>query len=160
MQKLKKKDISRENNPYSNYTPVSLDLIFQMYHEYDNTLHTRNMLEYDDQLLQVNRLLELHPSLFEEIGYKHVIVDEFQDTDLPQIHLLNKIIDTSSFKSFMAVGDDSQSIFAFRHTSPEYMINFGQYFTPNFDDFNLVENHRSTKNIINLANTINNKAEK
>lgn len=156
---IKKEGYTRENNPYSNYTPVSLDLIFQMYREYDNTLHTRNMLEYDDQLLQVNRLLELHPSLFEEIGYKHVIVDEFQDTDLPQIHLLNKIIDTSSFKSFMAVGDDSQSIFAFRHTSPEYMINFGQYFTPNFDDFNLVENHRSTKNIINLANTINNKAE-
>lgn len=152
---IKKEGYTREENPYINeYDPVSLDLLFQMYDEYDNTLHMRNFVEYDDQILQVFKLLEVHPTLFEEIGYRHIIVDEFQDTDLPQIKLLNKINDTASFKSFMAVGDDSQSIFAFRHTSPEYMINFGDYFG-RFDDFALVENHRSAGDIIDFANKVN-----
>lgn len=152
---IKKEGLTRENNPYlDKYDPVSLDLIFQMYDEYDRTLHIRNLVEYDDQILQVFKLLEVHPTLFDEIGYRHIIVDEFQDTDLPQIKLLNKINDTASFKSFMAVGDDSQSIFAFRHTSPEYMINFGDYFG-RFDDFALVENHRSAGDIIDFANKVN-----
>lgn len=152
---IKKEGYTRENNPYENqYGEVSLDLLFQMYEEYDATLHRRNLIEYDDQILLIFQLLEVHPTLFDEIGYKHIIVDEFQDTDLPQIRLLNKINDTASFKSFMAVGDDSQSIFAFRHTSPEYMINFGDYFGF-FDDFNLVENHRSAGDIIQFANKVN-----
>lgn len=151
---IKKEGHTRETNPYRNYDTVSLDLIFQMYDEYDRQLHQRNLLEYDDQILQVFKLLEVHPTLFDEIGFEHIIVDEFQDTDLPQINLLNNILDTPSFKSFMAVGDDSQSIFAFRHTSPEYMINFDTYFG-RFDDFSLVENHRSTGDIIDFANKIN-----
>lgn len=152
---IKKEGYTRDNNPYEDtYKPESLNTIFQMYDEYTHTLKDRCFVEYDDQILETFRLLELHPTLFEEIGYKHIIVDEFQDTDLPQINLLNKIIDTASFQSFMAVGDDSQSIFAFRHTSPEYMINFGDYFG-RFDDFNLVENHRSAENIINFANKVN-----
>jgi len=152
---IKKEGYTRENNPYEHqYSPVSLDLIFQMYNEFEFTLKMRNMVEYDDQLIKVFELLKVHPTLFEEIGYKHIIVDEFQDTDLPQIRLLNQIMDTTSFKSFMAVGDDSQSIFAFRHTSPEYMIHFDEYFG-RFDDFNLVENHRSAGDIIDFANKVN-----
>ena len=151
---IKKEGYTREDNPYRRMDDVSLDLVFQMYREYDDTLHARNLLEYDDQILQTFKLLEVRPTLFEEIGYRHIIVDEFQDTDLPQIKLLNKINDTESFKSFMAVGDDSQSIFAFRHTSPEFMINFGNYFG-HFDDFKLVENHRSAGDIIDFANKVN-----
>lgn len=151
---IKKKGYTREEHSLSGYDTVSLDLIFQMYDEYDSQLHMRNLLEYDDQIIQAFKLLEVHPTLFDEIGFEHIIVDEFQDTDLPQIKLLNHILDTASFKSFMAVGDDSQSIFAFRDTSPEYMINFGNYFG-HFDDFSLVENHRSTGDIIDFANKIN-----
>lgn len=152
---IKKEQYTLDNNPYVNeYDPVSLDLIFQMYDEFERCLKARNMVEYDDQLLKVFELLKVHPTLFDELGYRHIIVDEFQDTDLPQIKLLNQINNTASFKSFMAVGDDSQSIFAFRHTSPEYMINFEQYFG-RFDDFNLVENHRSAGRIIDLANKVN-----
>lgn len=152
---IKKEGYTLENHPYEGrYGQVSISMIFEMYKEFNAELKHRNLVEYDDQIIQTFELLRIHPSLFEEIGYKHIIVDEFQDTDLPQINLLNQIIDTTSFKSFMAVGDDSQSIFAFRHTSPEYMINFGDYFG-RFDDFNLVENHRSAGDIIDVANKIN-----
>lgn len=152
---IKKEGYTRLDNPYlQKYQEVSLDLLFQMYEEYNNQLFSRGLLEYDDQILKTFELLRIHPTLFDEIGFKHIIVDEFQDTDLPQINLLNEIIDTASFKSFMAVGDDSQSIFAFRHTSPEYMINFGSYFG-HFDDFSLVDNHRSNGKTIDFANKIN-----
>jgi len=152
---IKKEGYTREENPYHHrFDNVSIDLIFQMYDEYDSTLKMRNLLEYDDQILKVFNLIDVHPNLFEEIGYKHIIVDEFQDTDLPQINLLNQIIDTTKFMSFMAVGDDSQSIFAFRHTSPEYMINFENYFG-RFDDFALVDNHRSNGGTIAFANKVN-----
>lgn len=153
-EKIKKERWTRQQNGLTEYSPKSQDIIFQMYDEFDRILHERNFVEYDDQLLEVMKLLEVHPTVFEEMGFRHIIVDEFQDTDLPQIELLKKICDTGSFLSFMAVGDDSQSIFAFRHTSPEYMINFGDYFGF-YRDFSLVENHRSASNIIDFANNLN-----
>lgn len=150
---IKKEGYTLDSNPYR-FKQESMYKIFQMYNEYDRQLHSRNMLEFDDQIIETFRLFDIHPNLAEEIGYKHIVVDEFQDTDLPQINLLNKLIDQSKFESFMAVGDDSQSIFSFRHTSPEYMINFGDYFG-RFDDFSLVENHRSNKLTIDFANKVN-----
>lgn len=127
--------------------------IFEMYKEYSEMLKISNFLEFDDHIPYVEKLYELNNRLFEDMGYKHILVDEFQDTDYPQIKLLQKMIDTTCFKSFMAVGDDSQAIFGFRHTSPEYMINFENYFG-RFTDFSLIENHRSTSNIVDLANSI------
>lgn len=134
-----------------------LKTVFEMYDEFSRILKTANLLEFDDQLTLVDRLYAMNHNLFEEMGFKHILVDEFQDTDLPQIRLLQKMIDTSCFKSFMAVGDDSQAIFGFRHTSPEFMINFEQYFG-RFTDFSLIENHRSTSNIVDLANSISEKS--
>lgn len=147
----------RQYATFSTYSSKDISTIFSMYNEFCHILKTSGLLEFDDQLLEVNRLYEMNPSLFEEMGFKHILVDEFQDTDLPQIKLLQKMIDTTCFKSFMAVGDDSQSIFGFRHTSPEFMINFETYFG-RFEDFSLVENHRSTKAIVDFANKVNEKA--
>lgn len=160
---IKKEGYTRDTLPDDfnrgrRYTDRDLDVLFLMYEEFNKQLKERCLLEYDDQIREVERLLTIRPSLFNEMGYQHIIVDEFQDTDLPQINLLQKMIDTTCFKSFMCVGDDSQSIFAFRHTSPEYMINFQNYFG-NFDSFNLVENHRSPRALINYANSINDMAE-
>ena len=160
---IKKEKYTRDtfDQRYANaheYTSADLDILFLMYEEYQRQLKDRALLEYDDQLGEVERLLKIHPTLFEEMGFEHIIVDEFQDTDFPQIELLQKMIDTTKFKSLMCVGDDSQSIFAFRHTSPEYMINFENYFG-NSQSFNLVENHRSPKAVIKYANQINSMAK-
>ncbi len=158
---IKKEGYTREYFPEEwkrDYTSNDLDYLFMMYDEYNSQLKERDMLEFDDQIIFVNKLLEMNPHLFEELGYEHIIVDEFQDTDLPQIQLLQKMIDIPQFKSLMCVGDDSQSIFAFRHTSPEYMVNFGNYFG-RFDDFSLVENHRSNRATIDYANKVNDQAK-
>lgn len=138
-------------------TNRDLRTVFEMYDEYSSILKAANLLEFDDQLVLVEKLYSMDHNLFENMGYKHILVDEFQDTDLPQIKLLQKMIDTTCFKSFMAVGDDSQAIFGFRHTSPEFMINFENYFG-RFTDFSLIENHRSTSNIVDLANSISEKS--
>lgn len=162
---IKKEGYTRNNYPAEwnqhydkGYTPEQLDILFMMYDEFNQQLKEKDMMEFDDQIIGVNKLYEMNPSLFEEMGYEHIIVDEFQDTDLPEIEMLQKMCETTGFKSLMCVGDDSQSIFAFRHTSPEYMVNFGNYFG-RFDDFSLVENHRSNRSTITVANQINDLAQ-
>lgn len=142
-------------NPYTDqYSQESLAYIFQMYNEYTAQMKRRNLIDYSDQLNSVFQLLEIHPDLFHQMGWEHIIVDEFQDTDPKQVELLNKMIENPHFKSFMAVGDDSQSVYGFRGASPEILVHFGNYFGA-FTDFNLVENHRSSGNIIDNANNIN-----
>ena len=156
--KIKSGDITRDNikQQYSrSLKQEDIDTIFTAYDLYGQELTKRNLMEFTDQLDFTMKLLEMHPDLFEQMGYKHIIIDEFQDTDLPQIKLLQQMIDTGCFRSFMAIGDDSQSIFGFRHTSPEYMINFDQYFGEHFDDFSLTTNHRSDKAIVDFANKVN-----
>ena len=88
---------------FAAYSSQDITTIFAMYDEFCHILKTSGLLEFDDQLLEVNRLYEMNPSLFEEMGFKHILVDEFQDTDLPQIKLLQKMIDTTCFKSFMVM---------------------------------------------------------
>lgn len=161
---IKKNGYTRENHKLT-YKDEDLDKIFLAYDRFQEELKLRSAIEFDDQMRLVNELYDQNPNLFKEYGlpdengntygFKHVIVDEFQDTDVLQIELLHKICDVNAHRSLMCVGDDCQSIFAFRGTTPEYMINFGEYFGDNFTDYELIENHRSTANVISLANKVN-----
>ena len=125
-----------------------------MYDRYQSELDRLHYIEFDDQIVLVKKLGEVDPEFYDRLGYEHIIVDEFQDTDLKQIELLQKMIRGTDFRSFMAVGDDSQSIFGFRFTTPEYMINFDRYFGE-FTDLNLLTCRRCPQPIVNLANRIN-----
>lgn len=131
--------------------------LLNAYKDYDQALKSRNLIEYADQELLVFRLLEKHPDYFKSFGFEHIIVDEFQDTNHIQFEMLKKLADTPDFRSFMVVGDDSQSIFAFRGSTPEYIINFFKMFGAGEDGkaINMTENHRSTPEIIGFANYIN-----
>ena len=168
------------------FSSEDLTTIFSIYDAFNKTLFERNMIEYDDQIRFVFKLGEEHPEVFSELvtaspedrgfvenvedlpatdeslgGYQYIIVDEFQDTDLPQINLMKKLIDTPDFKGLMVVGDDSQSIYGFRYTSPEYMINFKNYFGDEqhpVHDFALTICRRCTPEIIKVANYVNRQA--
>lgn len=133
----------------------SFQELLDCYQEYGEELKKRNYIEYADQELMVFELLKKHPDYFKKNGYEHIIVDEFQDTNEIQFELLKRLIDTPDFKSFMVVGDDSQSIFAFRGSSPEYIVHFFAKLGIVGKQFNMVENHRSTPQIIEFANNIN-----
>lgn len=124
--------------------------------EYDDCLHKSNLIEYADQELLIFELLKKNPFYFEDYGFEHIIVDEFQDTSQLQFEILKNIINSSlEFKSFLVVGDDSQSIFGFRGSDPRFIIEFEKKLGEDVQDFYLLENHRSTENIINFANKIN-----
>ena len=132
--------------------------ILEAYNIYDASLKKNNLIEYADQELLMFKVLEKNPDYLWKFGFKHIIVDEFQDSDQAQIELIKKLTECPSYRSLMVVGDDSQSIFSFRGTSPKYIVNFFDYFkdlSKNKKDMYLLENHRSKPEIIDLANKIN-----
>ena len=129
--------------------------LINLYDDYDAELRENNLIEFADQEMMLFELLQKDPYYLEQFGFKHIIVDEFQDTNLKQMELLKILISAPSCESMMVVGDDSQAIFSFRDTSPEYIINFRNYIGEETDDIYLLENHRCTPEIIDFANKIN-----
>lgn len=127
------------------------ELIYEMYFKFNEMMKARNLLQYQDQVLYLIELLEKNPSLIEKYGYKHIIVDEYQDTNFTQIKLLQLLKQYKQLASLMVVGDDFQSIFGFTNTTPENIINFDKQFD-NVKDIYLLDNFRSTPEICNLAN--------
>ena len=131
--------------------------LVKLYDEYDAELRENNLIEFADQEMMLFELLQQDPYYMEKFGFKHIIVDEFQDTSLKQMELLKVLVSIPAFESLMVVGDDSQAIFGFRDTSPEYIINFGKQIGETTDDIFLLENHRCTPEIIDFANQMNEK---
>lgn len=129
--------------------------LMKLYDSYDDTLRSSNLIEYDDQISLLFELVYHDPAFMEKLGFEHIIVDEFQDTDQQQIDILKLLINTPSFKSLMVVGDDSQAIYGFRDTSPDYIIHFEDYISQPIDDVYLLDNFRCTPEIIHFANEIN-----
>lgn len=126
--------------------------VMDFYKEYNAELKKRNKLDYEDQL----RLLsELKPyKIFETLPYVHFIIDEFQDSNPNQLDIIEELIRVNkNIKSLVVVGDTMQSIYGFRNTSPENLMNFGSRFqgTVNID---LTKNFRSDKGIVDWANII------
>lgn len=131
--------------------------LIQLYDVYDAQMRENNLIEFADQEMMLFELLQKDPYYLEQFGFKHIIVDEFQDTNLKQMELLKYLVASPAFESLMVVGDDSQAIFSFRNTSPEYIINFRKYIGEENDDIYLLENHRCTPEIIEFANSMNEK---
>lgn len=138
-------------------TPDSvISKLIQLYDAYDRKLKANGLIEFIDQENLMFEVLDSDPSyLMNHYGYRHIVVDEFQDSSLGQIELIKRMTDMPTFESLMVVGDDSQAIYGFRDTSPEYLINFQQYIGKPTQDIFLVDNYRSTPEIIDFANKIN-----
>lgn len=129
-----------------------------LYDKYDEKLREENLIEFSDQEVLVFEYLHKDPFYLEKFGYEHIIVDEFQDTGTGQLNLIKKLIDCASYKSLMVVGDDSQSIYEkMKGARPEVIIHFEKFIGKAVDTINLVENYRSTPEIIDCANNMNKK---
>lgn len=127
-----------------------------LYPIFDKELKDHNLIEYTDQEILPFKIFETIPDYLQNrFMFKHIIVDEFQDSNVGQISLIKILRQLPTFQSLMVVGDDSQAIFGFRETSPEYIIKFAEYMGEPVNDIFLVENHRSTPQIIDFANKIN-----
>ncbi len=134
---------------------TAYEKIFELYAKYEDILMEQNLYDFADQEKKIFELVRKDPYFLDNLGFKHIIVDEFQDSNKGQLDLLKLLIDTKDFESLMVVGDDSQAIFGFRDCSPEYIINFFDILGEEGEDIYLVENHRCTPEIIDFANKIN-----
>lgn len=146
---LKKLDVDKKN-----ITRETLEKLMLLYQEYNKKLIEENYLEYADQEWMVIDLYRMIPEYFRSTGIKHVIVDEFQDSNLRQLSIIKCLCQSSVITSLMVVGDDAQAIYGFRDTSPKNIIHFFDLMCCQGQDFNLLANFRSVPGVINFANKI------
>lgn len=131
------------------------DMFLKAFGRYEAALKEKGLMEFSDMESMIFDVFEKDPSYLENLGIKHFIVDEFQDTNEREIGILKKMREIPSFESLMAVGDDSQSIFGFKATTPEYIVRFSETMGEEVDTITLTENFRSRKDIIDFANSVN-----
>lgn len=122
-------------------------------HAYETAKRQRQLLDYDDLLLRLRELLDASPDSRRAVArnYRYLLVDEYQDTNRLQAELIRKLAD--GHDNVMVVGDDSQSIYAFRGATFRNIMDFPTLF-PGATIYKLEENYRSTQPILNLANEI------
>lgn len=140
------------------YTPEQAEEIWRTNERFSALMVENNLKDYSDQQYQVVRLLsEINPeAVTETYRFKHVIVDEFQDSNDFQMLFISELINTSKFESLMVVGDDAQAIYLFRGTSPENIINFEEKLGAGLpvEEYLLTENYRSAAEIVDLSNEV------
>lgn len=122
----------------------------QMYHAYRRE---HNVLDYDDLLFELEASLKENPVLLKRMHerFRHIMVDEYQDTNMVQARLVRLL--TGENTAVMAVGDDAQSIYAFRGANVQNILEFPKLF-PGCEIVRLEENYRSVQPILNIANAI------
>lgn len=134
--------------------------IAAIYEEYENTLNNNNAIDFDDMLMLTVKLLdhntEIRTHYYER--FKHIMVDEYQDTNLAQYNLVNmlytnKLAEVPPERSLCVVGDVDQSIYSWRGADYTIIMNFQKDFK-NTKLIKLEQNYRSTANILNVANAI------
>ena len=127
--------------------------IHSIYRLYAQLCRQSGVMDFDDILLNMNILLRDHPDALLSIAdrFDYILVDEYQDTNFSQYLILKKL--SQSRRNICVVGDDSQSIYAFRGARIENILNFKKDF-PEAKTFRLERNYRSTRVIVNAANSL------
>lgn len=138
-----------------NLSRYTAEEVIKLYDEYDDKMREEGFIEFADQESMIFELFHRDPFYLESFGFRHIIVDEFQDSNEREINIIKLLRDTPCFESLMVVGDDSQAIFSFKDTTPDYIINFEDAMGEEVDTINLLHNYRSQAEIIDFANQIN-----
>ena len=137
---------------YPHYMELESDIerLFAIYGEYKKS---HNLMDYDDLLLNLVKLLRGEESIRAELSayYRYIMVDEYQDTNTLQAEIIRQL--ASKHQNVMVVGDDSQSIYAFRGSTIRNILEFPEQFSE-CKVITLEENYRSTQAILNVANEI------
>ena len=127
--------------------------ICDVYQHYAHKCKQAGVMDFDDILLNMNILLRDNPAALESIAgrFDYIMVDEYQDTNFAQYLILKKL--SQFHHNLCVVGDDSQSIYAFRGAKIENILNFKKDY-PEHHIFRLEQNYRSTKVIVDAANSV------
>ena len=124
-----------------------------IYKEYVDRCFKAGAMDFDDLLLRTNELLTRFPEVLARYQdrFRYILVDEYQDTNHSQYLIVRALSDR--YQNICVVGDDAQSIYAFRGANISNILNFHR----DYDDvkvYRLEQNYRSTKNIVNAANAV------
>jgi DNA helicase II / ATP-dependent DNA helicase PcrA len=128
-------------------------MFIDIYEKYSLQCRKDNVMDFDDLLVNVNILFRSFPEVLAKYQnlFQYILVDEYQDTNYAQYLILKNL--AAKHKNIAVVGDDAQSIYAFRGARIENILNFKSDY-PNYKLYKLEQNYRSTKNIVNAANTL------
>ena len=127
--------------------------VLDVYKQYEERLMANNALDFDDLLMKPIELFTNNPKVLKEYQerFKYILIDEYQDTNEAQ-YLLTKML-SAKYKNICVVGDDSQAIYSWRGANYKNILNFEK----DYKDTKVVyleENYRSTKTILNAANSV------
>src|SRR6187402_832491 len=125
----------------------------EIYANYVERCFKSGAMDFDDLLLKTNELLNRFPDVLAKYQdrFRYILVDEYQDTNHSQYLIVRALSDR--FQNICVVGDDAQSIYAFRGANINNILNFQKDYE-NVRTYRLEQNYRSTKNIVEAANTI------
>ncbi len=125
----------------------------EIYRNYVNRCFKSAVMDFDDLLLNTNQLLNSSPETlikYQKI-FKYILVDEYQDTNYSQYLIIKSLADR--YQNLCVVGDDSQSIYSFRGANIDNILNFKKNY-PECTTYKLEQNYRSSKNIVEGANSL------
>jgi len=127
--------------------------IGEVYQIYEKRCFKSGAMDFDDLLFKTNVLLRDFPDVLHQYQhrFKYILVDEYQDTNFSQYIIVKKL--AAAFQNVCVVGDDAQSIYAFRGANIQNILNFKTDY-PEVKTFKLEENYRSTQNIVKAANSV------
>ena len=143
----------RNPNVLQNDASAKKPRICDIYQLYSQKCKQAGVMDFDDILLNMNILLRDVPEALDSVAgrFDYIMVDEYQDTNMAQYLILKKL--GQSHRNICVVGDDSQSIYAFRGAKIENILNFKKDY-PQHNIFRLEQNYRSTRTIVDAANSL------
>ncbi|MDY0280606.1 MAG: UvrD-helicase domain-containing protein [Salinivirgaceae bacterium] len=127
--------------------------VYMLYKMYCDRCKIADAMDFDDLLLNMNILLRDNPDILRKYQnrFNYILVDEYQDTNFSQYRIIKLL--SSTHQNLCVVGDDAQSIYAFRGARIENIFNFQSDY-PNHKIVKLEQNYRSTQTIVNAANSL------
>lgn len=128
-------------------------MLGRLFVEYQKRNFKAGAMDFDDLLFNTNILLRDFPNVLMKYQdkFRYILVDEYQDTNFSQYVIIKQL--AAKFQNICAVGDDAQSIYAFRGANIQNILNFEKDY-PDLKTFKLEQNYRSTKTIVEAANDI------
>ena len=129
------------------------EIVQRVYEQYQGLLSKSEALDFDDLLMMAAQLFENHPAILSKYQsrYVHILVDEFQDTNLAQYALIRQL--AGKYENICVVGDPDQSIYSWRFADLRNILTFEKDY-PNAKVVILEQNYRSTRNILQVASDI------
>ena len=127
--------------------------VVEVYKTYQKKLKQGNSVDFDDLLILPIKLFKNYPNVLNDYQerYKYILIDEYQDTNEAQ-YTFSRLL-SSKYRNIFVVGDNDQAIYAFRGANYKNILNFEKDY-PEAKTILLEENYRSTKNILNAANSV------